>query len=109
MITLIPKENEARTPDQYRSIALCNVVYKIISKVIANRLKPLLPMLILQDHAGFMEGREILYNIIQSHEIIHTLKSKKKVGMLIQLDLVKDYDKIRWHYMAKMMEAFGFN
>ena len=46
MITLILKENEARTPDRYRPIALCNVVYKIISKVIANRLKPLLPTLI---------------------------------------------------------------
>jgi hypothetical protein len=56
MITLIPKENEARTPDQYRPIALCNVVYKIISKVIANRLKPLLPTLISQEQAGFVEG-----------------------------------------------------
>jgi hypothetical protein len=46
MITLIPKENEARTPDRYKTIALCNVVYKIISKVITNRLKPLLPSLI---------------------------------------------------------------
>ena len=46
MITLIPKENEVRTPDLYRPIALCNVVYNIISKVIANRLKPLLPTLI---------------------------------------------------------------
>jgi hypothetical protein len=48
MITLIPKENEARTPDRYRLIDLCNVVYKIISKVITNRLKPLLPTLISQ-------------------------------------------------------------
>jgi hypothetical protein len=46
MITLIPKENEARTPYCYRPIALCNVVYNITSKVIANRLKPLLPTLI---------------------------------------------------------------
>jgi hypothetical protein len=49
MITLIPKENEARTSDRYRPIALCNAVYKIISKVIANRLKPLLPTLISQE------------------------------------------------------------
>jgi 23S rRNA U2552 (ribose-2'-O)-methylase RlmE/FtsJ len=46
MITLIPKENEAKTLDHYKPIALCNVVYKIISKVIANRLKPLLPTLV---------------------------------------------------------------
>jgi hypothetical protein len=46
MITLVPKENEAKTPDRYIPIALCNVVYKIISKVIENRLKPLLPTLI---------------------------------------------------------------
>jgi hypothetical protein len=46
MITLIPKENEAITLDRYRPIALCNVVYKIISKVISNRLKPLLSTLI---------------------------------------------------------------
>ena len=67
MITLIPKENEARTPDRYKPIALCNVVYKIISKVIDNILKPLLPSLISQEHAGFIEGRQILDNIIHAH------------------------------------------
>jgi hypothetical protein len=49
MVTLIPKENESRTLNRYRPIALCNFVYKIISKVIANRLKPLLPTLISQE------------------------------------------------------------
>jgi len=45
-ITLIPKEDRSNTPNKSRSIAVCNVIYKIISKVIASRLKPLLPMLI---------------------------------------------------------------
>jgi exonuclease III len=108
MITLIPKENEARTPDRYRPIALCNVVYKIISKVIANRLKPLLPTLISQEQAGFMEGRQIMDNIIHAHELIHTLKTQRRGGMIIQLDLAKSYDKISWHYMVKTLEAFGF-
>jgi hypothetical protein len=86
LITLIPKENEVRTPDRFRLIALCNVVYKIISKVIANRLKPLLPILISKEQSGFVEGRKIMDNIILAHEIIHTLKSRKKDGMIIQLD-----------------------
>jgi hypothetical protein len=108
MITLILKENEARTPNLYRPITLCNVVYQIISKVIGNRLKPLLPTLISQERAGFVEGRQILDNIIQAHEIIHTLKIQRRGGMIIQLDLAKAYNKISWHYMDKMLEAFGF-
>jgi hypothetical protein len=109
MITLIPKENEARTSDCYRPIDLCNVVYKIISKVIANRLKPILPTLISQEQAGFVEGRKIVDNIIHAHEIIHTLKSQRRGGMIIQLDLAKAYDKISWHYMAKTLEFCFFN
>jgi hypothetical protein len=108
MITLIPKENEARTPDRYKPIALCNVVYKIISKVIANILKPILPTLISQEEAGFVEGRQIMDNIIHAHELIHTLKIQRRGGMIIQLDLAKSYDKISWHYMVKTQEAFGF-
>jgi hypothetical protein len=55
-----------------------------------------------------VEGRQIMDNIIQAHEIIHTLKLQKRDGMIIQLDLAKSYDKISWHYMVKTLEAFGF-
>ena len=47
-------------------------------------------------------------NIIHAHELIHTLKIQRRGGMIIQLDLAKDYNKISWHYMAKTLEAFGF-
>ena len=63
-ITLIPKQDKAMTPYWCRPIALCNVVYKIISKVIANRLKPLLPTLVSEEKTGYLEGRRILNNII---------------------------------------------
>jgi hypothetical protein len=56
-----------------------------------------------------VEGRKILDNIIQAHEIIHTLKSRKKDGMIIQLDFAKAYDKLSWHYMTKRMEAYSFD
>lgn len=55
-IALIPKEEDSITPDKYRLIALCNVIYKVISKVIANRLKPLLPLLISPEQSGYVEG-----------------------------------------------------
>jgi hypothetical protein len=84
------------------------VVYKIISKVIENRLKHLLPTLISQQHAVFVEGRQIMDNIIHAHDLIHTLKLQKRGGMIIKLDLAKAYDKTSWHHMVKTLEAFGF-
>ena len=66
-LTLIPKEEGEDTPDKFRPIALCNIIYKIISKVIANKLKPLLPVLISPEQSGFMEGRKILDGVILVH------------------------------------------
>ena len=73
-ITPVPKENQAATPDKFRPIALCNVIYKFISKVITNRLKLLLPLLISPEQTGYVEGRQILEGIILTHEVIHSLK-----------------------------------
>ena len=58
-ISLIPKQESAQIADKYRPIALCNVVYKIISKVVANRLKPLLPSLVSEEQSGYVEGIQI--------------------------------------------------
>eukprot|EP00253_Pinus_taeda_P010870 PITA_10870 len=83
-IFLIPKIDNAQTPDRFRSIYFCNVVYKIISKVVANRLKPLLPTLVSVEQSSYVEGKQILNNIIQAHEVVHSLTSNRKVGMIMQ-------------------------
>lgn len=108
-ISLIPKLDLAQTPDRFRPIALCNVTYKIISKVVANRLKPLLPSLIFVEQFGYVEGRQILDNIIQAHEVVHSLSSNRKAGMIMQLDIAKAYDKLNWTYIRKVLIAFGFD
>eukprot|EP00253_Pinus_taeda_P025596 PITA_25596 len=107
-IALIPKEEEANTPEKFKPIALCNVIYKIISKVIANRLKLILPGIISEEQPGYVEGRQILDNILLAQEMIHTLHSRKETGMLMQLDLSKAYDKVSWRYLEAILEAFGF-
>eukprot|EP00253_Pinus_taeda_P012133 PITA_12133 len=108
-IALIPKQDNAQTPERYRPIALCNVVYKIISKVVANRLKPLLPTLISGEQIGYVEGRQILDNIIQAHKVIHSLTCNNRVGMIMQLDIAKAYDKVNWMYIKKLLATFGFD
>lgn len=55
-IALIPKTKDSSSPDKYRPIALCNIIYKIVSKVIALRLKPILPLIISPEQSGYVEG-----------------------------------------------------
>eukprot|EP00253_Pinus_taeda_P034089 PITA_34089 len=108
-ISLIPKQENALTPNKFRPIELCNVVYNIISKVVANRLKPLLPTLVFGEQSGYVEGRQILNNIIQAQEVVHSLTSNRKAGMIIQLDIAKAYDKLNWTYIRRVLIAFGFD
>ena len=107
-ITLVPKEVGADRLDKFRPIAVCIVIYKIISKLIANRLKPLLPSLISPKKSGFVEGRKILDGVILVHEMLHSLKSTRNPSMMIKLDIAKAYEKLIWQYLNKMLEAYGF-
>ena len=86
-LTLISKEQGEDTPDKFHPISLCNVILKIITKVLENRLKPLLPNLISPKQTDFMEGRQILDGIIMAHEMIHSLKQTKTPSMLLKVEL----------------------
>jgi hypothetical protein len=70
------------------------VIYKIISKVIALRLKQILPFIISKEKSGYVEGRKIMDSVILVHEVIHSLKITCTPSMLLKLDLSKDFDKL---------------
>ena len=63
-IALIPKQLGPKTVSQFRPISLCNTVYKIISRILVNRIRPLLPRLISPMQAAFLQGRRGADNII---------------------------------------------
>eukprot|EP00253_Pinus_taeda_P024684 PITA_24684 len=107
-LTLIPKGNSADSPDTFQPITHCTVIYKIISKVLANRLKSVLPLLISHHQSRYVEGKKIMDNIILSHELRHFRKVKNKPDMMIQVDMSKAINKISWEYMRQVLAAFGF-
>ncbi|CAM8920557.1 unnamed protein product [Rhodiola kirilowii] len=111
LIVLIPKVKEVERVEDLRPISLCKVVMKIITKVLANRLKEILPSIISQCQSAFIRGRLITDNILIAHEVSHFIKGSqnRKTGyMSIKLDMSKAYDRIEWRFLEKMMAAMGF-
>lgn len=111
-IVLIPKVDNLKNISQYRPISLCNVLYKIISKMIAFRLKSILDEIIAPVQSAFVPGRSITDNILIAYESMHTIKNKKKgkVGYCaLKLDMHKAYDRVEWVFLEKIMSRLGFH
>lgn len=109
-IVLIPKVKNPSTMRDLRPISLCNVVYKVISKVLSNRLKPLLNMLISENQSAFIPRRLITDNIMISYEVMHFMKRKTqgKLGwMALKLDMSKVYDRVEWFFLRKNAKSDG--
>jgi hypothetical protein len=91
-LALIPKSNNLHTFGDYHPISLCNLIYKLISKVLANQIKPILSKNLSVEKFGFLEGRLIHDAIGTTHECIHSIKQKNLKALLLKLDLQKDFD-----------------
>jgi len=91
-LPLIPKEKGANSFKRLRLISLCNIGYKVITKVIANRLRNILPKIISENQGGFIHGRQIVDNFILVQEVIHSSMHRKEKGMVVKLDLANAFD-----------------
>ena len=108
-LALIPKGVNPGSFDRYRPISLCNASYKILAKLLANIIKPLLQKLISPAQGGFVKGRHILDNVIQVQEALHSSHSRKEQGMLIKLDMSNTFDRVNRSFLYRVLLSFGFS
>ena len=96
-IVLVPKINQPKRVSEFRPISLCNVIYKLAAKTLANRLKKILPSIISETHSAFVNSRLITDNVLVAFETMHHISQHKtgKIGeMALKLDMSKAYDRV---------------
>ena len=106
-ITLIPKVKNPKYVSQYHPISLNNVLYRVFSKVLPNKLKKILPHVIFEHQSAFMMELLISDNIMVAFKNLHYIRnhSTGNIGyMALELDMSKTYDSMEWEHMENLIK-----
>lgn len=109
-IVLITKCNDPKMMSEFRPISLYNVLYKIISKTLANKLKPYLRSIISINQSAFVPQRLITDNALVAFENFHAMKRRgegKEGTLALKLDMSKAYDRVEWSFLERVMFKMG--
>jgi len=110
LIVLISKESNPQRLKNFRPISLCNVIFKVITKVLVSRLRPFLVDLISPLQSSFIPGRGTIDNAILAQEVVHFIHHSraKKGSIAFKIDLEKAYDRLNWDFLELTLHDFGF-
>nr|GFC33266.1 RNA-directed DNA polymerase, eukaryota, reverse transcriptase zinc-binding domain protein [Tanacetum cinerariifolium] len=107
-IALIPKTLNQKSVGEYRPISLIGSIYKVVMKILANRLSTVIAEFISNVQTAFLPNREILDCPFIINELLARCHQKKHSAMVFKIDFAKVYDSIRWDYLGYVLKSFGF-
>lgn len=109
-VVLIAKIPKPESLEHFSQISVCNVVYKIVVKVLANWIKLIISKIISPNQGAFIPGRVIFENILIAHEILHQMRSHRTKAnlMVLKMYLSKAYDRVEWNYLIQVLGEMGF-
>lgn len=108
ILALIPKKDRAQEMKDYRPISCCNVLYKVISKIIVNRLKGTLPQCISYNQSAFMKDRLLVENLLLATEIVkYYHKEDVSPRCAMKIDIAKAFDSLHWPFLLNTLRALN--
>lgn len=104
ILALIPKKTPAQTMKDFRPIACCNLVYKVLSKLLSNRLKKILPEAIEPNQCAFIKGRLLMENVCLANEIVKGYHLDSSTDRsIIKFDISKAFDTVKWGFIISVL------
>ena len=107
-MVLIPKKSGVEDLGDFRPISLLGGLYKLLVKVLANRLKKVIGKVVYTAQNAFVTGRQILNASLIASEVIDSWQKRKEKGLICKLDIKKAYDNINWKFLMKVLQKMGF-
>ena len=107
-LVLIPKKGDAKDLKDFRPISLVGGLYKLLAKVLANRLKRIIGKVIFPAQNAFVEGRQILDATLIANEGVGSWLRRNESGLLCKLDIAKAYDHINWDFILMVLKKIDF-